>query len=134
MPADPSSDPVQLSEAAIDQLDELPRSQARAVAQAIERIRDGAAGEQLKFSPAPNEPSYYAIRTPNADAPVVIYRPLTTAEGGGILVTALVSRKDFDAYRRADQKGLLDKPGGKAALSAAAAEAALGARGLSDRS
>jgi hypothetical protein len=133
VPADPAKDPVLLSKAAIADLDELPRSQARDVAEAIDRIRAGEPGLRLKFSPGINEASYYAMRTPNSDAPVVIYRALSETEGGGFLVTALVSDSDFKGYERADQKGILDKPMGRAVLGGAAALAVFAARGLSRR-
>lgn len=125
---------VRLSRAAIDALNDLPKSQARAVARAVDYLRSGGeASQRLKFSlPGADGENYYALRTA-PPGPVMIYRPLTEDEGGGYLVTAIVANSDFSAYERADQKGLLDTTLGKVLLGAAAAAAVFGARGLSRR-
>ena len=113
---------VRVSRAAIDALEDLPKRHTRAVAAAIDNLRSGKTGQRLKFSlPGAYSENYYAMRTGDGDAPVVIYRPLTEAEGGGYLVTAIVGHGDFGAYERADEKGILDTAIGRFVLDAAAA-------------
>jgi len=58
------------------------------------------------------ERKYLAAVPPGYDAPVVIYRPLEPGEGpqGDWLVTALVNRDEYEEYRRAEMRGILDDP------------------------
>lgn len=120
----PAGANVRLSRLAIDALQDLPKDQAAAVAGAIRHIGPGS-GSPLKIrSPGnPGEP-YFAI-VPNDDAaPVVIYRKLGPAEGGGYLVTALTGRNEFGGYERAERQGILDSPAGKLLIAFAVAAAA----------
>ena len=106
---------VRFSRAAADALEGLPRSQQRAVAQAVQHIDRGETGQRLKIEP-PDEPdgAYFAMETADSEAPVVIYRRITDQDDVSyVLVTALVDRADFGAYQRADDRGLLDTSLGK---------------------
>ena len=55
---------------------------------------------------------YLAGLPPIYDAPVVIYRQLQPNESprGEWLVTALINRGEYEAYRRAERSGILDDP------------------------
>jgi hypothetical protein len=108
---------VRLSQAAVNALGRLPDAQAKAVAKAIARISSGA-GTPLRIQP-PSMPSgsYRAVVPDNDEAPVVIYRELGRAEGGGYLVTSLTSRSDYEGYQRADRSGFLDSDAGRALIS-----------------
>lgn len=122
---------VRLSRAAVDSLNDLPKSQARAVAKAIDYLSSGEeTGQSFRLWLPGADGDYRAMRTA-PDGPVIIYRLLSESEGGGYLVAALVASGDFKAYERADRKGLLDTTFGKVLLSAAAAGTVLGARGTS---
>jgi hypothetical protein len=57
----------------------------------------------------PNDPpgrSYFALAPEDTLAPVVIYR----RDGDKFLVTALMDREKYSAYRQVEQQGLLDDP------------------------
>jgi len=58
------------------------------------------------------ERQYLAAVPPDDDAPVVIFRPLEPDEGppGDWLVSALVNRREYEEYRRAEMRGILDDP------------------------
>jgi hypothetical protein len=122
---------VRVAEPVITEMRAMPREQAAAAARAIQRIGSDA-GVALRIPP-PGIPDghYLAIVPDDPEAPVVIYRELTQAEGGGYLVTALADRDTYDAYEHAEQNGHLDSPLWKtlAAVAVAAAVGAVNARG-----
>jgi hypothetical protein len=99
---------VRLSHYATGALQRLQPAEARSVAQAIGRIKSGG-GKTMKIQPSNVPGGTYKCVVPDDDiAPVVIYRALTSNEGGGYLVTALTDRGEFERYERAARDGFLD--------------------------
>jgi hypothetical protein len=111
----PAGTGVKLSKLVVETLRDLPEGQAKAVAGAIGRIAPDA-GRPLKIRPptGADRRRYLAIVPQQPDAPVVIYRKLRPAdgEGNGYLVTALINRREYEGYERAEREGVLDTPAG----------------------
>ena len=87
---------------------------ARSVDNVISYLNLEATGEpvRLDIPGAPPDPEYRALVPARHDAPVVIYRPLRPEDGvdGRWLVTALINRDTYVAYRQAERQGILENP------------------------
>lgn len=128
---------VLVAQAVLDRLEKLADAnpeQAAAVAQAILTIGQAKA-VPIRIDPpkAPPGTKYMALAPSDPDAPVIIYRQRNPKvdSGPGWLVTALLSRDEYQQYREAERTGLLDDPAFQALLVAAAA---LGVIWLASRS
>jgi hypothetical protein len=119
---------VRMANPVVEALHALPHDQAAAVARAVQRIGTSA-GVPLKTSD--EDDTEYMIMATDAEAPVVIYRALPEADGGGYLVTGLGDRGAYHTYISTEQSGFLASPLGKGLLGLAAAVAlgiAIGSR------
>jgi hypothetical protein len=127
----PSRPPsVRVASLVANDLSHLPEPQRAAVTAAIRNIGN-ASGIPLR-GPA-DEGKRYMIVVPADDdrAPVVIYRELPEAEGGGYLVTGLGER---ETYNGAVKPRFLETPAGQALVSVAGAAAAAVDAAVADRS
>ena len=86
---------------------------ARAVQELIEKIPHiPSEPVRIEVPGAPKNREYLAAFPYERDAPVVIYRhlqPDDRAEGDW-LVTALIDRDEYEEYRHAEMRGILDNP------------------------
>lgn len=88
--------------------------QAEAVVRAIQEVGHAKARPiKIPVSGGPTGAAYMALAPSDPDAPVLIYRALipgTDHYAPGWLVTTLLSRAEYNAYRHAESTGLLDDP------------------------
>jgi hypothetical protein len=94
-----------------NRLDPDVRAMVLRTIESIGRVDD----EPLDLAPA----GQFRAITPPGDAPVVVYRQMTPAEGHGYLVTGLVDRQSYQKYKLAQDQGLLDTDAGRAMLRTA---------------
>jgi hypothetical protein len=107
----------------MEKLRSMDRPEAATVTRTILRIPK-AKGKPIQLD-VPNDPAdreYLALLPTNPEAPVVIYR----RDGDGWLVTALMDRDKYRAYRQAERTGLLDDPVVRFAAAAALVAAGIG--------
>ena len=109
---------VRLTNAVADAIKGMEPDEADAVVRVIERL-DSAEGDPADLPGAPPGTQYLAITPENPKAPVVIYRPMLRNEDGDWLVTSLIPRDKYYAWRgAADRLGpnlaRLWPPSGKA--------------------
>ncbi len=112
-------DNVLLSRSAADTLRALPEDELAAVAETLRRI-GAARGRALKIPPSKSGGTFYALVPSDEKAPVVIYRALTPDEGEGVLVAAIIDRREYAGYLRAERSGALDTPLARWVLDVAA--------------
>jgi hypothetical protein len=70
-------------------------------------------GEPLRIPlPGTGARKYQAILPAESDAPAVVYRRLGPDEDvdGNWLVTALIDRNEYEEYRHAERRGIVDNP------------------------
>jgi hypothetical protein len=94
---------VRLTNAVADAIKGLEPDEAEAVIRVIERL-DSAEGEPADLPGAPPGTQYLAITPENPKAPVVIYRPMLSNEEGDWLVTSLIPRDNYHAWRGATER------------------------------
>ena len=107
---------VQVAQPVLRKLRSMERQVAAAVTRTILRIPQDT-GKPIRLD-VPDDPpgrEYLALLPDLQEAPAVIYR----RENPGWLVTALMDRDKYRAYRQAEQKGLLDDPVVRFAATAA---------------
>lgn len=104
---------IQMTSSVVDRLRDLPREQAKAVAQAIRAIGQTRGRSLL---PGTDGKQYMIIAPIDDSAPAIIYRE--SDDGTGFLVTALVERDAYDAYEDVGRQSILDSPIVKAILAA----------------
>jgi hypothetical protein len=107
----------------MEKLRSMERPIAAAVTRTILRIpTTNGKPIQLDVSDDSTDREYLALLPPNSQAPAVIYR----RDGDGWLVTALMDRDKYRAYRQAERTGLLDDPVVRFAAAAALVAAGIG--------
>lgn len=86
---------------------------ARAVQELIDSIPDiPSEPVRIEVPGAPKNREYLAAFPYERDAPVVIYRHLQPDDHaeGDWLVTALIDRNEYEEYRHAELRGIVDNP------------------------
>jgi hypothetical protein len=93
----------------IAELRETQSAEAAAVDGAIDRIGI-VPGRRIDLPTAPAGTPYYALRTSDPDAPVIIYRQMRKDEDGDYLVVSLMTPSQYRQQQEAEESGILDDP------------------------
>lgn len=104
----PAND-VLVADSVLAQLDALSPAVQEIVAWTIQDVgrTEGAVPVNLTVPDSPPGAEYMALSTSDPDAPVIIYRAVTSAEtnlNGRWLVTTLLSAENYAKYRRIQQE------------------------------
>lgn len=120
IPTPETATDVLVARTVIDQMHELPPSQAATVARAIQAIGQ-VQGEpiSINLTDLPPDTKHYALTPDDDQAPIIIYRSIPPGERHAKWrVTTLMNRDDYNEYRQAERRGLLDDPVVKALIKA----------------
>ena len=93
----------------IAEVEKVRPAEAAAVNRAINSIGT-VPGRRIDLPTAPPGTPYYALRTSNPDAPVVIYRELRGDEDGDYLVVSLMTPGQYRQQQEVEESGVLDDP------------------------
>ena len=93
----------------IAELNKIRPAEAVAVNRAIDSIGT-VTGRRIDLPTAPSGTPYYALRTGNPDAPVVIYREMRKDEDGDYLVVSLMTPSQYRQQQEVEESGILDDP------------------------
>jgi hypothetical protein len=107
------------AQAALDKLSKEQPEQAQAVRAAMNGL-DTETAEPLHIPSAPPGTPFLALKTSLPDAPVVVYRRTTPDEPGDWLVVSLLSPKQYQQLRRAEETLDVD-PGAREIFTAVVA-------------
>jgi hypothetical protein len=103
-----AQDDVEVAETVVRRMEELNPLQADAVARAIGTVgQDQGKPIRIDLPGGPPGLPYKALTPADPNAPVLIYR---SSGNGTWLVTALLDRDKYLAYRQAERANLLDDP------------------------
>ena len=93
----------------IAEVEKVRPAEAAAVNRAINSIGT-VPGRRIDLPTAPPGTPYYALRTGNPDAPVVIYRELRGDEDGDYLVVSLMTPGQYRQQQEVEESGILNDP------------------------
>jgi hypothetical protein len=96
---------IWISKYAIEQLDELPHRQARALAIAINAIGPDCGGRPIPIYPYKED--YQVMSSSDPDAPFIVYRIM---EDGDWRVCFLITQENYAANKFAHDSSIADTP------------------------
>jgi hypothetical protein len=109
-----------------DKVCEAQPAEAVAVNRAIDRVGT-VPGRRIDLPTAPRGTPYYALRTSNPDAPVIIYRKMRDDEDGDWLVVSLMTPAQYRQQQEVEQSGYSTTPAVRQEVKVAADTAATAA-------
>jgi hypothetical protein len=114
---EPAPDRVLVSDAAAAKAMELPDHERKMVASTLRHLGDLTRKSRPTRIPVPGarrDETVWALDTSDdKGSPVILWRRLGEDEGGGILGMAIVSRREWLGYLRAERSGELDTDEGR---------------------